>query len=164
MTKVRENTISMLVRNKPDVLARIAGTFSGRGFNIESISANITINPEVTRIIITTMGDKATVDKLMKQLNRLIDIIHVDDLTGKESAKREMLLVRMHLTDEQKVKLMKVVNTYNWRVVRLDNGYFTLEITGEKEDIDRALSLLSPLGIDDFSRTGTVALERRKKS
>jgi acetolactate synthase I/III small subunit len=162
MTKVRENTISMLVRNKPDVLARIAGTFSGRGFNIESISANITINPEVTRIIITTIGNKATVEKLMKQLDRLIDIMHVDDLTGKEAAKREMLLIRMNIKDDQKESLMKIVNTYNWRIVRLDNGYFTLEITGAKDDIDRALSLLEPLGIDDYSRTGTVALEKRK--
>ena len=78
---VRENTISILVNNKPDVLARIAGTFSGRGFNIESISANITRNPEITNIIITTIGDQETVIKLEKQLNKLVDVLEVRDLT-----------------------------------------------------------------------------------
>ncbi|MGZ6276554.1 MAG: acetolactate synthase small subunit, partial [Syntrophales bacterium] len=101
--EVKENTISILVNNRPDVLARIAGTFSGRGFNIESISANITRNPEVTRIVITTLGNRETVIKLEKQLTKIIDVLEVKDLTRVNAACREMVLVRMKLSDANQV-------------------------------------------------------------
>ncbi|MBN1614909.1 MAG: acetolactate synthase small subunit [Deltaproteobacteria bacterium] len=156
--EVRENTISILVNNKPDVLARIAGTFSGRGFNIESISANVTRNPAVTKIIITTLSNRETLTKLVKLLNRLLDVLEVEDLTGMESARREMVLVRLKTNEHQNARVLKAVERYGWKVISNEPEGFVLEVTGDREDIDRALTILEPLGMDDFTRTGTVAL------
>jgi acetolactate synthase-1/3 small subunit len=159
---VRENTMSILVNNKPDVLARIAGTFSGRGFNIESISANVTINPDVTKIIITTIGDQDTVTKLEKQLNKIVDVLDVKDLTDVASAQREMILIRMNVTAVNRDRLKQTVDTYGWKVVSTDADFRILEVTGDRQEIDRALTVLEPMGIDDFTRTGIVALEQCK--
>ena len=158
--EIKENTISILVNNRPDVLARIAGTFSGRGFNIESISANITRNPEITRIIITTLGNRETVIKLEKQLTKIIDVLDVKDLTRVDSACREMILVRMKLTEENHGKIMQTIDTLKWKIVSMDADICILEITGGKEEIDNALAILDKLGMDDFTRTGVIALER----
>jgi acetolactate synthase-1/3 small subunit len=156
--EVKENTISILVNNKPDVLARIAGTFSGRGFNIESISANVTRNPSVTKIIITTLSNRETLAKLVKLLNRILDVLEVEDLTGLESARRELVLVRLKTNEHQNAKVLKAVERYGWKCLCTEPEGFVLEVTGDKEDIDRALTILEPLGMDDFTRTGTVAL------
>ena len=159
--EIRENTISILVNNRPDVLARIAGTFSGRGFNIESISANITRNPEITRIIITTLGSRDTVIKLEKQLTKLIDVLDVKDLTRANAACREMVLVRMKLNNENHLKIMQTVDTLKWKVINMDADTCILEVTGGKKEIDDALALLEKMGMDDFTRTGVVAVERK---
>jgi acetolactate synthase-1/3 small subunit len=159
---VRENTISILVNNTPDVLARIAGTFSGRGFNIESISANVTINPDVTKIIITTIGDQDTVTKLEKQLNKIVDILDVKDMTDVASAQREMILIRMNVTDVNRDRLKQTVDTHGWKVVSTAADCLILEVTGDRQEIDSALTVLEPMGLDDFTRTGIVALEQCK--
>ena len=160
--EIKENTISILVNNKPDVLARIAGTFSGRGFNIESISANITRNPDVTRIIITTLGNRETVIKLEKQLTKIIDVLEVKDLTRSDSACREMILVRVKFTESNQGKIMQTIDTLKWKIVSIDADICILEVTGDKNDIDNALAILEKLGMDDFTRTGVIALERHK--
>jgi acetolactate synthase-1/3 small subunit len=159
--EVKENTISILVNNRPDVLARIAGTFSGRGFNIESISANITRDPAITRIIITTIGNKETVTKLEKQLTKIIDVLEVKDFTGVRAFCREMILVRMKLTEANQGKVMQTIDTLKWKIVSMDADVCILEITGGKEEIDNALTILDKLGMDDFTRTGVIALERQ---
>lgn len=158
---IRENTISILVNNKPDVMARIAGTFSGRGFNIETIAVNVTKDPQVSKIILTIWGNQDTITKIEKQLNRMLDVIQVDDLTGRDAVRREMILVRMKATGEQKSDLMKTVDTHKWNIVSSSPDYSIVEITGHKDDIENALAILEPLGIDDFTRTGTVALARQ---
>jgi acetolactate synthase-1/3 small subunit len=160
--EIKENTISILVNNKPDVLARIAGTFSGRGFNIESISANITRNPDVTRIIITTLGNRETVIKLEKQLTKIIDVLEVKDLTRSDSACREMILVRVKFTESNQGKIMQTIDTLKWKIVSIDADICILEVTGDKNDIDNALAILEKMGMDDFTRTGVIALERHK--
>ncbi|HET6461464.1 MAG TPA: acetolactate synthase small subunit [Syntrophales bacterium] len=160
--EVKENAISILVNNRPDVLARIAGTFSGRGFNIESISANITRNPEITRIIITTLGSRETVIKLEKQLTKIIDVLEVKDLTRVNATCREMVLVRMKLTDANQMKIMQTVDTLKWKFINMDADACILEVTGGKKDIDDALALLEKMGMDDFTRTGVIAMERHK--
>ena len=156
--EVKENIISILVNNKPDVLARIAGTFSGRGFNIESISANVTMNPAVTKIIITTMADPDTMNKLEKLLNRLHDILQVEDLTSVEAARREMVLVRLKLTEATRAAVLENVSRHNWKLLCERPAYAILEITGDRDEIESALDVLTHLGMDDFTRTGIVAL------
>ncbi|HLA27621.1 MAG TPA: acetolactate synthase small subunit [Syntrophales bacterium] len=159
--ELRENTISILVNNKPDVMARIAGTFSGRGFNIETIAVNVTENPGISKIILTIWGNQDTIIKIEKQLNRMVDVLQVDDLTGKDAVRREMALIRVKITEELEKQLMQAIDTHRWNIVSSENRYCILEVTGGREDVEKALSVLKPLGMEDFTRTGTVALARR---
>ncbi len=159
--EIRENTISILVNNKPDVMARIAGTFSGRGFNIETISVNVTEDPKISKIILTIMGNQDTIDKIEKQLNRMVDVLQVEDLTGTDSVKREMILARVKVRGETEAKLKQIVDTNKWKVVSNEADYWVTEVTGDRADIEKALSALKPFGVDDFTRTGTVALARQ---
>jgi acetolactate synthase-1/3 small subunit len=156
--EIKESVISILASNKPDVLARIAGTFSGRGFNIDSITANVTADPRITKIIITTHGDQDTIIKIEKQLNRLVDVHQVTDLTSLDLPLREMILIRMPMTGENQDKIMEIVDKYKGEMIETGAGYGILELTGSKEDMDNALSSLEVLGIDDFVRTGSVTL------
>jgi len=157
----REAALSIVVNNKPDVLARIAGTFSGRGFNIESISANVTRDPAITKIIITTIGSEDTITKIEKQIKRLVDVIAARDISVDEAVQREMLLIRMKPSAADRNDLYKAIITNGWKIIGQDDTYLFIEVTGEREDIDRALAVLEPLGMEDFSRTGTVVIERR---
>ena len=162
--EIRENTISILVNNKPDVMARIAGTFSGRGFNIETIAVNVTDDPKISKIILTTWGNQDTIIKIEKQLHRIVDVLQVDDLTGRDAVKREMALVRVKITEEQKSELMQTIDTHKWKVVSSSADYCIVEVTGDKKEIENALAVLKPLGMDDFSRTGTVALAKKNNN
>ncbi len=162
--EIKENTISIIVNNKPDVMARIAGTFSGRGFNIETIAVNVTEDPKISKIVLTIWGNQDTIIKIEKQLNRMVDVLQVDDLTGKDAIRREMLLARVKADKERQDNLMKTVDTYKWKIVSDDADYIILEVTGNKEDIENALVILKPLGMDNFTRTGTVALARRNNN
>ena len=162
--EIKENTISILVNNKPDVMARIAGTFSGRGFNIETIAVNVTKDPHISKIILTIFGNQDTITKIEKQLKRMLDVIQVDDLTGRDAIRREMILVRMKTTEAQRTELTKTIDTYKWKIVSSSADYCIVEITGHRDDIENALAILEPLGIDDFTRTGTVALARQNNN
>jgi len=156
--EIKEIIISILASNKPDVLARIAGRFSGRGFNIDSITANVTSDPKITKIIITTHGDQDTIIQLEKLLNRLVDVHQVTDLTRLDLPLREMILIRMPMTGENHDKIMEIVDRYKGEVIEAGDGYGILELTGKKEDMDTALAALELLGIDDFARSGSITL------
>ncbi len=160
--ETRENTISILVNNKPDVMARIAGTFSGRGFNIETISVNVTEDPQRSKIILTIWGNQETIIKIEKQLNRLMDVIQVDDLTGADAVRREMILIRVRAQDEvAETGLRETVAACGWKIVGSVGGDHIVEVSGSREDIENALAALKPFGVEDFTRTGTVALARQ---
>jgi acetolactate synthase-1/3 small subunit len=155
----KEHIISILVYNKPDVLARIAGTLGGKGYNIESLCVNTTTSYEISKIVMTTVGNQATVTRIENQLRRFVDVIQVDDLTNIESIHREMILVRLNITSDKKDQIKKAIDTYKWKVLLLSDSYVVLEITGDKPQIDFALARLEPLGIADITRTGIVALQ-----
>lgn len=154
----KEHIISVLVHNKPDVLARIAGVLGGKGYNIESLCVNTTMQYEVSKIVMTTIGTKETINRIEGQLRRLVDVIQVDDLTNVESVHREMILVRLNLTPDKKEHIKKTVDTNKWKVIVSGDTYMILEITGDKSQIDFALARLEPLGIADITRTGIIAL------
>jgi acetolactate synthase I/III small subunit len=162
MTRAKEKTISILVNNKPDVLARIAGTFSIRAFNIDSISANITKDPNVTKIIITTKGSQETLTKIEKQINNLVDIIQVKDLTETPSVRREMLLFRLKVNEANQSRVIHAVETFKGKVVSKDDGYWIVEVTGDSDEIENIIAQFEKLGMDDFTRTGSIALEHLK--
>jgi acetolactate synthase-1/3 small subunit len=161
-TQLKERAISVIVNNRPDVLARIAGTFSARGFNIESISANITRNPAVTRIIITTLTTQDTIAKVIKQLNRLVDVLEARRLRRPDSVQREMILARVPLTGERRAAVRELVETRGGKVASEESGSVILEFTGDKEDLEEIMIRLEALGMEDLSRTGVIALERVK--
>ena len=126
----KEHIISILVHNKPDVLARIAGTLGGKGYNIESLSVNATTQYEISKIVLTTVGTQETVNRIEGQLQRLVDVIQVDDLTNVESIHRELILVRLNLTADKKEQIKKAVDTNKWKVIVSADTYIILEITG----------------------------------
>jgi acetolactate synthase-1/3 small subunit len=161
-TQLKERAIAVIVNNRPDVLARIAGTFSARGFNIESISANITRNPAVTKIIITTLTTPDTIAKVIKQLNRLVDVLEAKRLRRPQAVRREMLIARVTRTDERQAAIEKLVETHGGKVVNEEADAIILEFTGDKEELEAILSRLEAVGMEDFARTGVIALERRK--
>jgi len=155
----KEHIISILVHNKPDVLARIAGTLGGKGYNIESLCVNTTTQYEISKIVMATIGNQATIARIEGQLQRLVDVIQVDDLTNVESIHREMILVRLNLADDKKEQIKKAIDTYKWKVIVSKDAFVIMEITGDKPEIDLALARLEPLGIIDITRTGIVALD-----
>ncbi|HOD34830.1 MAG TPA: acetolactate synthase small subunit [Syntrophales bacterium] len=161
MDKKKERIISLLVNNKPDVLARVAGTLGGKGYNIESLCVDVTMNPDVSKIILTTVQTKSNLSKIEKQLERLIDVVKVEDLTEVETIKQEMVLIRMNLTETTKSELIRTINALNCKIITFNTDHCVLEYTGSKDAVDAILKKLAPLGIDDIARTGVAALERK---
>jgi acetolactate synthase-1/3 small subunit len=155
----KEHIISILVHNKPDVLARIAGTLGGKGYNIESLCVNTTTQYEISKIVLATIGNQATIARIENQLQRLVDVIQVDDLTNVDSIHREMILVRLNFAEDKKEQIKKAIDTYKWKVIVSNDAFVILEITGDKPQIDLALARLEPLGVTDITRTGIVALD-----
>jgi len=154
----KDRTLTLLVNNKPDVLARIAGTFSGRGFNIENISANITLNPDITKIIIVTTGDRATVTKIRNQLKKIVDVRNVSYLKTKKSVQREMILAKINFTENNMEKILAAIEEVECKVVNQEEDAFIVEATGKKDEIDRILLHFQSLGMEDFTRSGKIAL------
>jgi len=155
----KDHIISILVHNKPDVLARIAGTLGGKGYNIDSLCVNTTTQKDISKIVMTTSGSQATITRIENQLQRLVDVISVDDLTNVESIHREMVLVRLNLTAQNSETVKNAVEVNKWKVIVSGDAYVIVEITGDKTQIDFSLARLEPLGITDITRTGLVALK-----
>ena len=155
----KDHIISILVYNKPDVLARIAGTLGGKGYNIDSLCVNTTTQKDISKIVMTTSGSQATVTRIENQLQRLVDVISVDDLTNVESLHREMVLVRLNRTAQNTEAVKDAIDANKWKVILSGDAFVIIEITGDKTQIDFALARLEPLGVADITRTGLVALK-----
>jgi len=154
------HTISVLVENRFGVLARVAGLFSGRGFNIESLSVGETIDPSVSLMTIVTTGDDQIVEQITKQLNKLIDVIKVVDFMEVEHVEREMVLIKVAPRKSDKLELLKLVEIFRGRIVDSGSTTFTVEVTGDEKKIAAFIELVKPFGIKEFVRTGKVAIAR----
>ena len=165
MTKSEGKTyiLSILVDNEPGVLSRIAGLFSGRGFNIESLCVAETVDPLVSRITLVTRGNLSVLEQIKKHLNKLINIIKVLDFTGTPFVQAEMALIKVRAKAEDRAEILRMVDIFRARVVDTNAEYYTVEITGDKEKNDAFINLLKPMGIKEMARTGTIALAREKK-
>ena len=157
------HTIAVSVENSPGVLARIAGLFSGRGFNIESLCVAETMDPEVSRMTIVTTGDEQIIEQIIKQLNKLINVIKVVDLSEMEYVEREMALVTVKAEDKSRAEILRIADIFRGRVVDVSANTYTLEVTGNEEKIMAVLDLLKHHGIQEMVRTGTLAIQRSKK-
>ena len=156
-----KHTISVLVENHFGVLAHVAGLFSARGFNIDSLAVGETEDPSVSRMTIVAHGDERVIEQITKQLNKLFDVIKVQDLTNEENITRELLLVKVHAPVTSRSEVLQVVNTFRAKVVDVNPKSLTIEVTGNEEKVDAMLELLRPFGIKEVVRTGTIALARK---
>jgi acetolactate synthase-1/3 small subunit len=154
------HTINVLVENEFGVLARIAGLFSGRGFNIESLSVAETLDPSISTMTIVTRGDDKVLEQISKQLNKLVNVIKVTDLLGKDYVAREMVLVKVAAKPETRAEILNITDIFRGKVVDVSSKSYTIEVTGDVEKIKAFLELLKPMGIKEVARTGQVALVR----
>ena len=159
----QRHTISLLVDNQPGVLSRIAGMFSGRGFNIESLCVAETVDPLVSRITLVTSGDELIVEQINKQLNKLVNVIKVQDLTDTNFVERETALIKVKARPAQKAEILRLVDIFKCKVVDVNTTSYIIEATGTGEKLEALLKLLRPMGIKEIARTGTSALARNKK-
>ncbi|NOZ25993.1 MAG: acetolactate synthase small subunit [Nitrospirae bacterium] len=154
------HTISVLVENKFGVLSRVAGLFSGRGYNIESLSVDETIDPNISLMTIVTTGDDQIIEQITKQLNKLIDVIKVVDLTEVDHVEREMILVKIAPRQQDKAEALRLAEIFRGRVVDSSPKTYTFEITGDEKKIAAFVELIKPFGIKEFVRTGKIAIAR----
>ncbi len=154
------HTISVLVENKFGVLSRVSGLFSGRGYNIESLSVGETIDPQVSVMTIVTTGDDWIIEQISKQLNKLIDVIKVTDLTELDHVEREMVLIKVSPRQEYKAEVLRTAEIFRGRVVDSSQNTYTIEITGDNKKIEAFIEIMRPMGIKEFVRTGKVAIAR----
>lgn len=156
------HTISLLVENKFGVLSRVSGLFSGRGYNIESISVGETLDPQISQMTIVTTGDDLVIEQITKQLNKLIDVIKVIDMIEFDHVEREMVLVKVSPRHEHKAEVLNLTEIFRGRIVDSSLKTYTIEITGDEKKIQAFIELMKPFGIKDFVRTGKVAILREK--
>ncbi|MEO5360439.1 MAG: acetolactate synthase small subunit [Nitrospirota bacterium] len=156
------HTISVQVENKFGVLSRVAGLFSGRGYNIESISVGETLDPKISVMTIVTRGENQIVEQINKQLNKLIDVIKVQDLFDVDHVEREMVMIKIAPAQEQKAEVLRLAEIFRGRVVDSSLKTYTIEITGDESKIEAFLELVKPMGVKEFVRSGKIAIARER--
>ena len=157
------HVISVLVDNEPGVLSRISGLFSGRAFNIESLNVAETLDPTISRMTLVTSGNEQIIEQIIKQLNKLVNVIKVFDLTGSDYVDREMALIRVNAEGTSRAEVLRILEIFRGRVVDVSPKSYTFEITGDEKKIQAVVELLAPFGIIEIVRTGKVAIARGKK-
>ncbi len=159
----RKHTIAVLVENRFGVLSRVAGLFSARGYNIESLSVGETVDPTVSRMTLVVRGDEFVIEQVIKQLHKLIDVIKVTDLTEEDHVVRELALMRVNAEPANRAEILRTADIFRAKVVDVTPVTFTLEATGDEQKIDAIIELLRPFGIQELVRTGKVAIARGPK-
>lgn len=160
----RKHTIAVLVENKFGVLSRVAGLFSARGYNIESLSVGETLDPTVSRMTLVVRGDEFVIEQVMKQLHKLIDVIKVSDLTDDRHVERELVLIRVNAEPQHRAEVLRTADIFRAKVIDVTPQSFTLEATGDEGKLDALIELLRPMGIQEIVRTGKVAIARGGKT
>lgn len=158
-----KHTISVLLQNRPGVLSRVTGLFSGRGFNIESLSVAQTLERDVSCLTLVTSGDSKIVEQITKQLHKLIDIIKVTDISETDYVEREMALIRVKAESTTRAEVLRITDIFRGRVVDVGAKSYAIEVTGSCGKVQAAVDLLRPIGIQEIVRTGTIAMTRAAK-
>ncbi len=154
------HTISVLVENEFGVLSRIAGLFSGRGFNIESLCVAESLDPTISTMTIVTTGNDAILEQILKQLNKLINVIKVVDFKDIDYVSREMVLVKVNADEKTREEILRMVEIFRGKIIDVSPKAYTLLITGDEEKLKAFLTLIKPLGIKELVRTGPIAMAR----
>lgn len=157
------HTISILVDNESGVLSRIAGLFSARGFNIESLNVAPTQEADTSRITLVTSGDDYVIQQIIKRFNNMVNVIKVRDLTEVKRIEREMALVKVNTTKETRAEVLRTADIFRAKVIDISPRTYTLELTGDLEKVTAFIELLRQYGIKEIARTGTVSMARENK-
>ncbi len=152
--------IAVLVQNTPGVLARIAGLFARRGFNIESLAVGVTEDPTISRMTITYEGDARVQEQVSKQLNKLIDIRKVSDLSPPAMLARELAMIKVHAEGARREQIVQLVNLFRAKVIDVNRRSVVVEVSGDRDKVDALLALLREFGVMEVARTGQIAMER----
>lgn len=162
---MQRHVLSVLVENEPGVLSRVAGLFSGRGFNIESLNVAPAYEENVSRMTITTFGDSMIVEQIMKQLHKIVSVIKVADYSEADvpAIEREMMFVKVQAEGPARDEILRTVEIFRCRVVDVSHNEITIEATGNHEKLEAILGLLQRFGIKEIARTGSVAMRRSRK-
>jgi len=155
------HTISVLVENKFGVLTRVAGLFSGRGYNIDTLNVAPTQQPNTSCMTIVTVGDDSTLDQIVKQLNKLVNVLEVHDFRESEFIDRELVLVRVTVNTKTRAEIMQMTDIFRAKIVDVQPKSLTIEITGDESKIDKFLRLMNTFGVLELTRTGKIALARK---
>ncbi len=154
------HTISVLVENKFGVLARIAGLFSGRGFNIDTLNVAPTHDPEVSRITAVVRGDDTVLDQITKQLNKLINVVEVHDFKRGEAVSRELIMVKVKATSENRSEIIQICELFRAKIINVQHNDLVAELTGDEGKITAFLNLIEKFGVLELGRTGNLAMQR----
>lgn len=155
-----KHTLSVLVENRFGVLARVAGLFARRGFNIETLAVAPTEDPSISRMTIVVDGDESELEQIIKQLNKLIDVIKINDYTEMAAVERELALIKINAEPGVRGEIMEIANIFRANVVDVGDRSFILEVTGKTDKVDALTRLLEPYGIREVMRTGKIVLSR----
>jgi len=155
-----KHVMTMLVDNKPGVLSRVVGLFSGKGFNIESLCTGPTMDPEVHRITIVTKANPPVVEQIEKQLRKLVNVIKMRNLSGEGSVRREMALICVNAKAEHRAEILRIVDIFRCKVVDVGREHYIIEVTGTDDKLSAIMKLFKPMGIKKIARSGTLALIR----
>jgi len=153
----------VLVENEFGVLSRVSGLFSGRGFNIESLCVAETLDPTISTMTIVTSGDDTIIEQILKQLNKLINVIKVTDFREMDYVSREMVLVKVNAQEKNREEVLRMVEIFRGKIIDVSPKTYTLLITGDEDKIKAFLELLKPIGIKELVRTGPIAIARGEK-
>jgi acetolactate synthase-1/3 small subunit len=159
-----KHTFAVLVENKFGVLAKVASLFSARGYNIDSLCVGVTQDPSVSRITLVTSGDINILEQIRKQLSKLIDTIKVLELDDKETAERELVLIKISAPKDKRSEVLQIIEIFRARTIDISSDALIIEVTGDEGKIGAMLELLRPYGIKEIARTGKVGLSRGAKT
>ena len=155
------HTISILVENKFGVLTRVAGLFSGRGYNIDTLNVAPTQDADTSRMTIVTHGDESTLEQIVKQLNKLPDVLKVQDFRDGEYVDRELVLAKVNVDSKSRAEVMQITDIFRAKIVDVQPKSLTVEITGDESKVEKFLTLMKTFGILELTRTGKVAMARK---
>ncbi len=160
---MKKHTLAVLVENRSGVLARVAGLFSRRGYNIDSLAVGVTEDPEISRMTIVVQGDEAVLEQVTKQFNKLVDVIKVSDIGEDDAVERELALIKVAADVNTRVEIIQIVGIFRARIVDMAPNSMTVEVTGDECKINAIEKLLRQFGIKEMVRTGKIALVRGPK-
>ena len=158
-----KHTISILVENQPGVLARVAGLFSRRGYNIESIAVGATEDPGISRMTIVVDGDKCNVEQITKNVHKLIEVLKVSDLTFDDMVARELALIKVTADAANRSEILQIVDIFRAKIIDVSERSVIVEVTGDERKVEAMIRMLRPFGIKELARTGQVAMARGTK-